>query len=70
MIDFLGYTGLAVTLFALNRNSITELRIWSILGLFFFLSQSVFLENTSLIVTNITFFVIHFSKLVKNKLDK
>jgi len=67
MIDLLGYAGLVITLFALSRDNIRNLRIISICGLAFFLSQAVLLENTSLITTNLVFLALHTSKLIKIK---
>lgn len=67
MIDLLGYLGLVVTLVALSRNNMKHLRIISIIGLWFFLSQAILLENISLITTNLTFLTLHLTKLYKDK---
>lgn len=65
MIDLFGYVGLAFTLFALSRENMVLLRIFSLVGLVFFLTQSVMLESHSLIFTNVSFIALHVSMLYK-----
>jgi len=65
MLDLFGYIGLVITLFALTRSNIKHLRIISVLGLVFFLTQSILLDSDSLITTNLTFLALHLSMLYK-----
>ena len=67
LTDILGYTALAIAMLSFMQNNIFVLRVMGIVASLLFFTQAYLIQETSLMVANICFALIHSYWIIKYK---